>query len=75
MTREQKQALALMVVGQVADMFEDIESPFGRHHLPDGLSIEEAQAQVALWLDKLPTGNAWDRRLPDPMDVREARQS
>lgn len=77
MTREQKQALALAVVSAAADMLEDVENPFanGRYGELQDIPMGEMQAQLALWLEKLPTGGMWDRRLPDPMDVREARQS
>lgn len=75
MTREQKQALAMAVVQAAANLFEDWDANVTTGYNQDLAEIDhvEAQDQVALWLDKLPTGGCWDTRLPDPRDVRDRR--
>jgi hypothetical protein len=75
MTREQKQALAMGLLQAAANMLENAEDPFsGINDTIRSIPADERAEQVALWLDKLPTGGGWDCRLPDPMDVREQRK-
>ncbi len=65
MNRQQKQALAAEVIGQVANLAEFWDEMVADSAELAGIDRAEAAQQIANWLGRLP-GNQWDNRLPQP---------
>lgn len=62
LTRKQQEALASLVMAQVANLLEYSEMRESEHELED-VSVEEIGKQLSIWMKKLP-GTIWDTRLP-----------
>ena len=62
LTRKQQEALAGLVMQQVANIKEYPEMREGEPELAD-VSSEEIGKQLSIWMRKLP-GTIWDNRLP-----------
>jgi hypothetical protein len=77
MNRQEKQALAQVIITHIADLTEDWEmqmesSPQGEIlKNVDGREIAQA---IANWLQHLP-GNGWDARLPMPAPVNNRKEA
>lgn len=66
LSREQKRAVAMLVIRGAADAaaaFEEQRESFPEEDVLADVSYEEITAQVARWLRVLP-GSGWDSRLP-----------
>lgn len=68
MNREQKQALAMVLIDKAGDLIEfwseQIECQ-PSHEILKTIDGREAAQQIANWLGRLP-GNGWDNRIPTP---------
>jgi glutaredoxin-related protein len=62
LTRKQQEALASLVMHQVANLKEYPEMREGEPDLAN-VSAEEIGKQLSIWMKKLP-GTIWDNRLP-----------
>jgi hypothetical protein len=68
MTRDQKHRLAMAVLSEVGNLIEywDEKVESGAYADLKDIDPKEAAKQISAWLWKLPTGDGWDIRLPDP---------
>lgn len=78
MNREQKRALAGLVIWQVANLFEDWDSS-ANNYAPELQNVlaAEVKTQLTMWLEKLP-GDSWDSRLdisPEEKDELLSKQA
>ena len=66
MTRDQKRKLAMIVLARAADIVEYWDE-IAPELAAEGVDSLEAAACLTAWLKRLPTGDGWDVRLPDPL--------
>lgn len=67
MSRNQKRALAGVVIARVGDVVEDWDELALRENPElEGIDPREAAQTIANWLGRLP-GDRWDLRLPHPI--------
>jgi len=64
LTNLQKEALVLHLLNQIGNSVEFWDETQKANESLQGISVEEARLQYALWLEKLP-GKVWDKRLPE----------
>ena len=70
LTKRQRRALAELVLDSIANLTESTPTELS-NKLTSGVDLDDASAeaiaeQLGIWAARIPTGDAWDTRLPYP---------